>query len=269
MKKILTVLIILFLSITNVSASSNTSKYILYTFDKDIVNNQVKRVGGLTFEVYDSNNKLIGTYTSNSIGIIELNLENGKYFIKQVSGLANHYYVNNFYIEIDNKISNQYSYLYSIEMNSKVFINNIDSNNNLINDSKFEIVKDNTNIKYIVSGNESIILNSGDYTVRELSVSDDYLINNNIYTFTIGGNSVEAKYYKLSNIDVNIMNLLISDSNLESDTCSKIEVKPISYNESSFLEEVNIDVPNTLDNSFSYFNLLFLLIPFIIKYEKY
>lgn len=269
MKKILMVLILIILSITNVYALDNSGKYVLYTFTKDIINNKVEKVGGLTFEVFDSNNKLIGTYTSDSNGIIELNLENGKYFIKQISGLPNYYFINSFYIEVNNKISNQYSYLYNIEMNSKVFINNIDSNNNLINDSKFEIVKDNANIKYIVSGNSNIVLNSGNYTVRELSVSNDYLINNNIYTFTVGGDSIEAKYYKQGNINIDIINLLISDSNLETDTCSKVEIKPVSYNESGFLEEVNIDVPNTLDNSFNSFNLLFLLIPFIIKYEKY
>lgn len=269
MKKIIMVLIILFLSITNVYALDNTSKYTLKTFTKDIVNSKVEVVGGLTFEVYDSDSKLIGTYTSDNNGIIDLYLENGKYYIKQISGLPNYYFINSFYIEVNNKISNQYSYLYNIEMNSKVFINNIDSNNNLINDSKFEIVKDNTNIKYIISGNSSIVLNSGNYTVRQLSISDDYILNNNIYTFTIGGESVEAKYYKQGNISIDIINLLVSDSNLENDTCSKVEIKPISYNESSSLEEVNIDVPNTLDNSYSYFNLLFLLIPFIIKYEKY
>lgn len=55
---------------------------------------------GVTFEVYDYNNNLVATYTTNQEGKIELDLIYGTYRFHQVNSLENYDKVDDFYIDV-------------------------------------------------------------------------------------------------------------------------------------------------------------------------
>ena len=55
---------------------------------------------GALFEIYDSFDNLVGTYTTNSNGIIELILPYGSYKIHQVSGLDNYTMSNDYNFDV-------------------------------------------------------------------------------------------------------------------------------------------------------------------------
>lgn len=57
---------------------------------------------GATFEVYDSNNNLVGNYTTNKDGKIEIELIYGNYRFHQVNGLDGYDKVEDFYVDVNN-----------------------------------------------------------------------------------------------------------------------------------------------------------------------
>ena len=70
---------------------------------------------GVTFEVYDQNNNLIGTYKTDKNGEIKLNLIYGKYVIHQVDGLSGYTKADDYNIEVTNTSSEEIS-LYDNEI---------------------------------------------------------------------------------------------------------------------------------------------------------
>ncbi len=62
---------------------------------------------GVTFEVYDEANNLIGTYKTDKNGNIELNLEYGKYRIHQVDGLEGYTKVEDYNLEVTDNIDTE------------------------------------------------------------------------------------------------------------------------------------------------------------------
>ena len=80
-------------------------------------NNDCNLESNAKFEIYDSNNSLVGELItdSNGIGVIELSY--GEYLVKQVSGIKGFYYVNDFFINIDDI---DFSYVFNLSSNKEM-----------------------------------------------------------------------------------------------------------------------------------------------------
>ena len=70
---------------------------------------------GVTFEIYDDNDNLVGTYTTDKNGNIELNLDYGKYRIHQVNGLEGYTKVDDYNLEVTDTEDEEIS-LYDYEI---------------------------------------------------------------------------------------------------------------------------------------------------------
>lgn len=77
--------------------SKNVRIYKLYGNRKDAIYAYEE---GAAFEVYDANNNLIGTYITDSRGIIDLNLPYGKYRIHQISSKEGYDVVEDYIIDV-------------------------------------------------------------------------------------------------------------------------------------------------------------------------
>lgn len=170
-------------------------------------NDSFKKEDNALFNLYDENQTLIESYTTDSKGEIYLNLTYGKYKLKQVSGKNNYYLSEDIIIEVNENTSiYQELNIYNKEITGKLIINKIDSTTNsniLDNPAYFKLFDSNNNfIK------EFKLDDCGYYEINNLSIGNYYLVetlspigyqkNNNKILFEINEDNL--------NINLNILN---------------------------------------------------------------
>lgn len=152
---------------------------------------------GAVFEIYDKENKLVSSVTTNSDGKASVMLPYGNYVIKQVKG--NDGYV----ISDDREVSIRSSKVYEVNIRNKklsVFeLTKLDkSSNKPIVGTVFEIFDLDNNKLFEGSTNEKgklVVYNLpvGSYYVKEKSASKYYKVSNDRYDFTIDDNGKVVK----------------------------------------------------------------------------
>lgn len=178
------------------------------------------------FSIYNNNEK-ITTFTTNQNGYYELELPYGNYIVKQEKGLKNHYFVDDFEINIseDNKI--QSFELTSDELTANIKIINTDFDSNLPileSGASFEVRNLNNDEKYILNTNdlgntEYLVLSSGEYEIKQIDIVNGYCINKEVYSFEIG----DKNKMKIATKNSNNKYLEITISNKK--VKSKVEVE--------------------------------------------
>ena len=118
-----------------------------------------------TFEVYNSRNKRIGYYTTNSSGKIELTLPYGTYRFHQVGGRENYDFIEDFFVTIDDKEDQEYQFTFkNIPISRYVKV----------------IKKDAETKKEIIIGNASFKiknLDTGDYVKQKSSYPNGEVVD--------------------------------------------------------------------------------------------
>ena len=97
---------------------------------------------GITFSIYDSNNELVTTITTNEEGLAKTNLIYGKYLAKQNNNKEGTIKVNDFEIIVNNNSPSIIKYVFSSKLlTAKLKINNKDSESllNISSNSTFKI----------------------------------------------------------------------------------------------------------------------------------
>lgn len=152
---------------------------------------------GAKFSIYNSSNQLVHTFSTDKDGKYQIKLPYGKYTVKQISGVKNHLYVDDFIIDVNTDGKTQTINLYNEELTANIKIINTDSDSNLPileGGASFKIIGSDQVLTTNDSGNTNIlVLSSGSYEVKQISVVDGYVINDNIFKFNIDDNT-EFKY---------------------------------------------------------------------------
>lgn len=151
-----------------------------YTYDT------IKKIEkGISFDIYDENNKLVDTLTTNEEGIASINLIYGKYKIVQKNTTLGYKKVDDFYINIDS-IEEKNIELVDEKIKTTLTINKKDvDNNKLIEDSAYFKIKDLNKNKYITINNESVFktingvlkldILGGKYLLEEVKTPNGYI----------------------------------------------------------------------------------------------
>lgn len=167
----------------------------------------------ISFEIYNKDNKLIDTITTDTEGYASVILPYGTYRVKQLNTTKDHYKVEDFTITIDQYNDKPiYKLLSDSEITAKIRIikKDFDTKENILNSSiKFKIfdVKNNKYILQKVSYPENrettefqvdkngifitpVPLSPGEYILEEVKKSmNGYLHNSEKITFTVGESS--------------------------------------------------------------------------------
>ena len=169
------------------------TKYYGYDNNYNLENNA-------SFELY-KDNYLIGNYSTNEQGQIQLEWKYGNYTIKQISGTKGYKYIDNYNFEVNNSSLNNiklYNDLILVDVNITKYYGDID-NYKLESNASFDLYKDNKFIgNYLTGelGTISLKLGYGTYILKQTSGKEgyDYIED---YTFVI--DNTEPKNIKLYN----------------------------------------------------------------------
>ena len=149
---------------------------------------------GVEFAIYDINDNLIGTYVTDENGDIELELEYGSYYWKEVK-------TNESYALMEEKIffevkedGEVLEFSFSNEkIKSKVVLHKVDGENNPLAGVTFGLYDFNDNLigTYVTdeNGNIEIELEYGSYYWKELETLEGYELNDEKITFEIKENN--------------------------------------------------------------------------------
>lgn len=168
---------------------------------KNTISLETKKENGAVFSIYNQNNELVTTITTNRLGNASITLPYGKYTLKQISGTKNYLNIKDLSFEVVEDNIVQHFDLYNEEITSLVKIINTDSDSNLPileKGSTFKIknldnnryVKDNdgNHLELITNDlgeTDNLILGPGHYQVIQTKVVDGYYINEEVFTFEI------------------------------------------------------------------------------------
>ena len=129
------------------------------------IGSMLKEEENAAFEVYNSKNELIGTYTTNSSGKIEVTLPYGTYRFHQVSGRENYNFIDDFSVTIGEKENQEYQFTFkNVPISRYVKI----------------VKKDSTTHKEIIIGNASFKiknLDTGEYVKQKVSYPNGEVVD--------------------------------------------------------------------------------------------
>ena len=168
-------------------------------------NNADNKLEGVEFDLYSNSDtpQLIGHYTTNTDGKINVDLPAGSYYFVETETLPNYEINTNkqyFELNFDNyhKIINLSNSKYP-----EITIKKIDKNNNYVSGATLAIYKDDTLVQQFVT-NESdykILLEPDEYVLKEINAPDGYAKADDV-VFTV--NSEENKTVTMYNEKINI-----------------------------------------------------------------
>jgi len=177
----------------------------------------------IIFEIYDKNNNLVGSITTDSEGYASIILPYGTYTFKQINSTENYYKVQDFSVTVDNYSEKPiYKLLSDSEITAKVKVikKDYDTKDNIIDgNAKFRIFdieknefvtfkllypEEKTIDEFVINTDGTFVtpfeLSSGKYILYEVDdYLDGYLYNKEGIPFEIGDNS------NLINIDENVI----------------------------------------------------------------
>ena len=120
----------------DISISKENKNVIVNSYENVITGNIIinkfyedLREDGAIFEIYN-NNILIGKYETNN-GLIDINLEYGNYYIKQIKGIDGYNFVDDFYVSITENKKYEYN-LIDTKKEDIIQINDENIDNSLI-----------------------------------------------------------------------------------------------------------------------------------------
>lgn len=125
----------------------------------------LKEEENASFEVYNSKDELVGTYTTDKLGKIEVTLPYGTYRFHQVGGRENYNFIDDFSVTIDDRENQEYQFTFK---------------NTPIHRYVKVIKKDAETKKEIVIGNASFRiknLDTGDYVRQKLSYPNGEIVD--------------------------------------------------------------------------------------------
>lgn len=194
----------------NLSVNTDTGKIIINKLDDETS----KPIEGVTFELRKIDGTVIGTTTTNSNGVATFsNLYQGDYIIKEIE--TNKNYVLNtsefnvsvsYNQEVKTDITNEYK-----KGNLKIIKVDEDRNEIKLEGVKFNLLDSNENSidTYVTDEKGEIYIENlriGNYTVREISTQENYILNENDFNITIEYNNTTTitidNEYKKGNLKV-------------------------------------------------------------------
>ncbi len=174
---------------------------------------------GISFNIYDKNNNLIDTITTDKEGNAKIKLPYGKYKVKQQNSSYGYSKIEDFEIEINDKETNNYFYkLYDYQIQKEITIHKeYGTKDNTIPEEgiSFDIYDSNNNLIDTITtdkeGNAKIKLPYGKYKVKQRNTNTGYT---KVKDFEIEVTEEEKEYeYKLYDYKIPIPNTGIKESN--------------------------------------------------------
>lgn len=201
-------------------------------FDKD--NNKLT-LGGIEFELYNIQNELIGKYTTNLNGEIEINNINiGKYYLREIA--AKNGYEKSDDIEFEVKYDETvYLEIGNEKTKGKVKVIKVDKDNSEIKleGVEFVILDENKNIvdKLITNKNGEAIskelpIYKEEYILKEIKTKEEYILDDSEIQINLDSNIIDAK---------------IIENEIKK---GKIKILKLDYDTFKPLEGVEFDVIN-------------------------
>lgn len=239
-------------------------KLIINKYLKD--DEKIEKEANITFEIYNSDNKLIDEITTDNNGKAYIELIYGKYKIVQKNTTLGYKKIKDFFIEIDStedKIIN----LYDDIIKTKIIINkkDIDTKENILKEASFKIKDLKTN-KYLdkifktENGYITLAIKGGRYLLEEITPPNGYIKGENkefivnssdeiiidIYNKKQYGKIKIIKYGKL------LDNSLIKLSGVKFNIYAKEDIldydNKIIYKKDTLIETLNIEQGIAISN---------------------
>jgi len=173
------------------------------------VNNNLIPEEDAVFSVYNNNVEEVLEFKTDANGYYEFELPYGTYTIKQLSGKRNYKYVDDFTITVNEEDKTQEFNLYNEELIVPIQITNLDNESNLpILESGAEFIIKNLDtleehalITDDFGKSNIILLEPGNYEIKQIKAITNYLKEENIITLYINDNSFSYDE-EIYNIDI-------------------------------------------------------------------
>jgi len=144
------------------------------------------------FELYNSKNELIGKYSTDELGKLEVTLPYGTYRFHQVSGRKNYKFIDDFFVTIEEKLNQEYQFTFkNVPISRYVKI----------------VKKDATTKKEIIMGNASFKiknLDTGSYVKQKLPYPNGEIVDifrTNNQGFFMMPEALSAGNYQLEEVE--------------------------------------------------------------------
>lgn len=216
-------------------------------FNKYVKNNLTGNINlerDAVFSIYDKNDNRITTFTTDENGFYQLELPYGKYIVKQEKGLKNHYFVDDFLINVIDEGETQVFDLYNEELTVNIKIINTDFDSNLPileNGASFEIKDLDSNEVFTLDTDnlgetKYLTLSSGNYEIKQIKAIYGYEINDEVFSF-----SIDEEEFKMKDKQDKYLEIVVSNKKLK----SKLEIEKYTeyYLNDNFVKK-------EVDNSF-------------------
>ena len=150
-----------------------------------------KPLANVTFEIQDSNNKVVGRITTNEEGKASINLDYGTYYFKEISAPAGYIMDTKTYtLNVNAENRTFYKTVTNERCKGNLLIVKTDEDKTPIQGVKFNILDADKNVILTITTNEKGLagaknLPMGTYYYQEIEAPEDVVIDNGVYEFKI------------------------------------------------------------------------------------
>ena len=150
-----------------------------------------KPLANVTFEIQDSNNKVVGRITTNEEGKASINLDYGTYYFKEISAPAGYIMDTKTYtLNVNAENRTFYKTVTNERCKGNLLIVKTDEDKAPIQGVKFNILDADKNVILTIITNEKGLagaknLPMGTYYYQEIEAPEDVVIDNGVYEFKI------------------------------------------------------------------------------------
>ena len=162
-------------------------------------NEEKQKLSDVEFEVYDENNNLVDTLKTTNGNSLSKELPLGKYIVKETKGLYGYEKDNNEYeVDLTYKDQNESIVIKDLKIvNKKIkcLITYITVSGKEKIDAEFNIYSKDGTLIYTgktMNGEAKINLPYGDYIIKEISVPNEYILNNKEISFSVNDKICES-----------------------------------------------------------------------------